>query len=153
MVFLKKWAFEIVLLALLSTCGASMLIFGESPTLDRKFSYTHEEAVALMAAKSPEAIGRYKLHEVLDTFFLVLYSAFSCALLKRNTTNSKLMSLGLLPGIFDLLETWTILGVLYQQFPLPLWLGTLTTIKWLCAYGVIGFIVILSVKKSGRSSK
>lgn len=122
---------------------ASMLALG-APSLDKRLYYTGLEARAFFAKLSLQDAANYRLTEILDLVFIALYSfALVLGFTRLYPRKMILLWLAFAPGVFDIIETGTILHILNfgETFPATDWLGVATFLKWASAVVALGMIV------------
>ncbi|MBO9666310.1 MAG: hypothetical protein J7501_05805 [Bdellovibrio sp.] len=141
---MKKYfgAKELGCIALIMLLATMVQIWGSQKSLDIRLYYTAADAKSFFAELSPAETAAYIRHELFDLAFIGTYSLLFFFWLQRLFPQKKLfVALGFVPGLLDFIETTSILGVLLQglQEP-PLWLGTVTFLKW---FGSICVLVLL----------
>jgi len=140
---------EIYFVVLMILAVAGMRIWGTSETLDPKFYYTGQQARDFFAGQSPVQAYKYLHNELFDLGFLCSYTILLFLLYRRVfTADSYVTLIAFLPGIFDLVETSTIIQVLLKRFvdEAPTWLGITTCLKWSTAGVAILFLAFGFVK-------
>jgi hypothetical protein len=115
-------------------CNAVILIVMPAQILDLRIYYDALQAKTYILGLSEFEHTRYVLTEVLDLFFIFLYT--SVFWLVVNSTESKLkqrIHLVFVPGLIDLTETLLILMALLVNISDPIyeWLGRITFAKWI----------------------
>lgn len=103
-------------------------------SLDAMLYYTDEQAQLFFASLTSKQWQAYQIHELIDLFlFLPIYTWLAFLFMRRLFPyNTYLLSLAFIPGVFDLIETTTILLYLMkliQHFPNSM--GYITFYKWL----------------------
>ena len=132
-----------ILFLLLIGIGAAMRWLGPSDSLDAHFYYTSEYAQIFLTQQSAEEANAYFINELIDLSFLATYSALFFLLFRRYG-GSKRSWLAFIPGIFDLIETVTILSLLRGWATVvPWWLGFATALKWVTATLAIVGVTLL----------
>src|SRR6478752_9429633 len=105
------------LIALAIGVWMTMIKVGAPPGfLDARFFYTHDQAYNFMTSLDDFDRGQYKLNEILDLFFLSIYSLLLVSNLRKVLPPGKAW-FGFIPGAFDLIETTTILRWLQSPNP------------------------------------
>lgn len=108
--------------------------------LDVRFYYNEIEFQKFFQTLSAKEHFRYILVASFDLCFLISYSVFFFLCLKRLTYKKPLFKyLGFLPGIFDLVETGSILAVLTENVPIKSvsWIGYMTALKWVFVISIL----------------
>ena len=103
--------------------------------LDSLFYYTTEYANLFF--KNLNAVDRkkYLFHEIIDIFLIFNYSLL---IYYFSNVISKFNKIFLLPGFFDFIETITIILLLCNIIEsAPIWLGLVTSFKWLTLIVII----------------
>jgi hypothetical protein len=122
-----------------------------------RFFYTGTDAFQYLTNLSSARSTLYFHHELLDLLFLSGYTAlFVFGLEAVFPENLRLKWLGLIPGLFDFVETAGILLSIKRELsPGALsYLGYATAIKWTTDYGVFFLLcggLVLKVSKKFRS--
>jgi|GEM_PF-3653894 len=114
-------------------CAMASLM-SASDILDARFYYSAREATGFFAALEPPQNKIYLEHELLDLVFLSSYTALFGTLAKRVFPNSSsLQFFAFAPGLFDLIETGSIMAILLGSSPgiFVGWLGVVTCCKWI----------------------
>ena len=118
--------------------------------LDTRLFYSSNEAIQYFAQMTMLHSKLYLHHELLDLVYLCVYSILFFNLFEiLFPLNKKLLFLAFLPGVFDLLETSSILYVLRggSVSRVSAWLGTSTLLKWITGTALlltyIGRIIFL----------
>jgi hypothetical protein len=126
----RIWA-SVTALPALYFAMASLMSMRE--ILDARFFYSANDVSRFFAELPPGRAGVYLEHQLLDLLFLSSYSVLSFSLAGFLFPGpSKLKSLALVPGVFDLIETSSIIAILLGA-PIGLfagWLGFATCLKW-----------------------
>lgn len=139
-------AFTLMLLS-----GLAIAIWGTLDSLDSKFFYTSDEAAEFLTSLSAQQLKVYFWTEYVDLIFIVGYSLW---FFKRSQAlfpqNGKLQIAAFVPGIFDAIETVTILILLSMPVfvYVPNWLGFVTALKW-----VTGTFVAVCLINGYRKSR
>ena len=126
--------------------GALMIFFGPENSLDAKIYYTGEEAREFLKGLGDGQSDSYFINELLDLLFIFLYSTLAFISARRIfKTLAFAPWFALVPGVFDLIETSTILFILKVGDTLLALdnLGLVTFLKW--ATGVV--LVVLALVK------
>ncbi|MEK6628154.1 MAG: hypothetical protein AABY53_05970, partial [Bdellovibrionota bacterium] len=121
------------LFAILAIVATLMVKIDSQNTLDARFYYSGLEAVQYFKSLSDKDSYRYLVTEVFDLSFIITYTALLFLSLKRLVYKSqKVKYLAFIPGIFDLVETSTIISVLLGKISIEShpWLGLITAMKW-----------------------
>jgi vacuolar-type H+-ATPase subunit I/STV1 len=128
------------IIALIIT-GLSMHLWGADKVLDAKLFYTMTQAESFFRSLEPSQWQAYLLNEVLDLGFLSSYSLLFFSFARKfYSANSWL---AFIPGIFDLIETTTIiLLLLNRSWSPPIWLGYVTCLKWVTG-GIVGILIVV----------
>lgn len=128
----------------LALIGFSMHSLGLEQTLDRMQFYTADEASLLLNSLSESGVRDYLKNEILDLFFLATYSTLFFNLIRRYFEKINWLHwCALVPGIFDVVETSTIIRLLTGNLlQPPTWLGYVTCLKWI---GVTIMVLLISV--------
>ena len=116
--------------------------------LDARLYYSANDAAVYLSGLSPEQAATYFRHELLDLLFLSSYSLFFVTLLPKRKW------VGVIPGIFDLLETGGILVAL-KVGPRPeivSWLGWATLLKWTTGSYVVA-VLLLQIRHRGLKKR
>jgi hypothetical protein len=130
--------------------GISMHIWGPQESLDTKLFYTAGQANSFINGLSSSEHQAYLLNQVLDLFFLTTYSLLFFFLFHRLRYRNAWI--GIVPGIFDLVETTIIIFALRNSsFYPPVWLGYMTCLKWVVGLIVV-FLIILRFSRAGFSN-
>jgi hypothetical protein len=130
-----------------------MVAFGPKSTLDMKYYYTPIEARHFFQGLSDGQARLYLLNELADLCFLSTYSALAFQISKRVFgATSKLKWLAFTAGLFDLIETGTIICLLAsgRSLQAPFWLGISTCLKWTTGGAGVLFLVFTALTK-GKS--
>jgi hypothetical protein len=123
--------------------------------LDARLAYGPAEALALVEALDASSRSAYRAFNVVDFVFIVLYSALLVTWFRLldPDVDAKLRGwpwLGLLPGVFDLIETTGVALLLRSEQPGQspgLWLAVLgTPLKWLGAVLALSLLVFAEVR-------
>lgn len=116
-----------------------MHLWGAEEILDTKLFYTAAQAESFLRSLEPSQWQAYLLNQVLDLGFLSSYSFLFFFLARKY--DFKKTWLAFVPGVFDLIETTTIIFLLLNKsWSPPVWLGAATCLKW-----VTGGIVLISI--------
>ncbi|MCJ8275863.1 MAG: hypothetical protein HRT44_00780 [Bdellovibrionales bacterium] len=125
--------------------GAVMSQIGPETSLDARFYYSFEEGKDFLAQLNSNQKEAYLLNEFLDLGLIFFYSSFLYVGLSRLFHKSFLgiKYLGLLPGVFDFIETKSIILLLNNTIDTSIlyWLGSITAAKWI--FGAINAIAFL----------
>jgi hypothetical protein len=111
-----------------------MSVFGPSVSLDTKLYYSGNEARALLENLGEAGRRSYFLNEWIDLAFIATYTCAFVLGLRRVWPGRRWSTiLAIAPGVFDYIETISVLLILRLAIPLSWldWLGTITLIKWL----------------------
>lgn len=131
---------------------ADAFVFLSAPdgALDARLFYSPDTVVQLMHALHESGRTAYRLAEFVDLGFIVLYTILIVNWLRffaNRKVRPRLGSpwLGVVPGVFDAVETLSVLALLHQYptMPMPMiWAAVFATpLKWLAVVGMI--LVIL----------
>ena len=115
------------------TLLACMQRFGPGRSLDVMFYYNFDEAKLLFEGFSEDEVKKYLLIEFLDLGLILFYSLFLYISFTKLFKNLIFVRyLGLLPGVFDFIETKSIILILNQSidYSILYWLGMATAAKW-----------------------
>jgi hypothetical protein len=139
-----KEFFDIKMILLFVTMAILIAIMsqvGLPGALDARFFYTNLEANLFLQTRTTDQLQMYRFTALLDLFFIYKYSRALTLALWRLYPRTKIWIVGVVPGIFDLLETGTIIAAIHSPsrvLALP-GLGYITAIKWLTAAAVVVF--------------
>jgi hypothetical protein len=139
-----KEFFDLKMILLFVTMGLLVGIMsqvGPAGALDGRFFYSDLEAQLFLRTLAPEKLNLYRFNELLDLFFIYKYSRALTLALWRLHPGTKIWLVGLVPGLFDLLETGTILAAIHSATRTLAFsgLGYVTAVKWTTALLVVGF--------------
>ena len=125
--------------------GIVLSHFDVPHSLDARFYYSFDQASQYISSLTPDQVDKYLLNEFIDLGFIFFYSSFLYVAFSRFFHKSFLgiKYLGLVPGIFDFIETKSIILVLNKTVDPSLfyWLGSVTAAKW--TFGGICFIILV----------
>jgi hypothetical protein len=116
----------------------SMRLFDVTESLDVKMYYTGDQARAFLQNMNAENRNAYFVNELIDLLFICAYTASLWIGLRWVYPKDKIMwPLAFAPAAFDLLETLHIIYALKIEGPHLFfdWLGVVTFLKWLLAFG------------------
>lgn len=123
--------------------------FGPGRSLDAMFYYNYDEAKLLFESLNQEEVKKYLLTEFLDLGLILFYSLFLYISFTKLFKNIIFIRyLGLIPGVFDFIETKSIILILNQSidYSILYWLGMATAAKWsmgaVCALLLITGLVL-----------
>ncbi|MGE3260277.1 MAG: hypothetical protein AB7K68_00715 [Bacteriovoracia bacterium] len=122
---------------------AAMAALG-APSLDKRLYYTGLEAREFFSRLSAQDAANYRLNEIIDLGFILLYTFTLVLTFVRLYPRSKLLYwIAFAPAVFDLIETGSILHVLNfgETFPVLSWLGAATFLKWASTVVALGLIL------------
>lgn len=140
---MKSLPKEIWLLILIVFLVTMVQLWGSQKALDVRLYYSALEAQDFFAGLSSAEVNAYIRHELFDVAFIFTYSYLLLLQIRRVYKPSLMMTgIAVLPGIFDLIETSTILTVLMGWIEAPAWLGAITFVKWMTA--AVSLLTILS---------
>ena len=142
----------VVWLALVTLVYAGFLLLAapEQGILDARVFYGPDDIRELLTRQGEEGRAAYMAAALADLGFIVVYSILFVTWVRflrvRYALPRKLPGIiGVLPGVFDLVETGSILLLLraYPDQPLePTWAAVITTpLKWLAAVGLVALVV------------
>ncbi|MBK8173333.1 MAG: hypothetical protein IPK60_23775 [Sandaracinaceae bacterium] len=132
--------YTIVLGLVAMATSATLVAIGPSQTLDTRFFYSAQTAHDFLVDIGAEGRSAYLRVECIDFGLICVYSAFLLRVFLRRFEGRPLHWIALVPGAFDLAETFTIFTLLtHDDFDVPGYLGYLTCAKWVSA------IVVLAV--------
>jgi len=123
--------------------------------LDARLAYGPAQALALVEALDASALSAYRLFNVVDFVFIVLYSVLLVIWFRllEPDVDTKLRGwpwLGLLPGVFDFVETTGVALLLHSDQPGQspgLWLAVLgTPLKWFGAALALSLLVVAEIR-------
>ena len=123
--------------------------------LDARLAYGPAQALALVEALDASALSAYRVFNVVDFVFIVLYSVLLVTWFRLldPDVEAKLRGwpwLGLLPGVFDFVETTGVALLLHSEQPGQspgLWLAVLgTPLKWFGAVLAVSLLVFAEVR-------
>ncbi|MBN2036422.1 MAG: hypothetical protein JW768_06735 [Chitinispirillaceae bacterium] len=123
--------------------------------LDARLAYEPAQALALVEALDASALSTYRLFNVVDFVFIVVYSVLLVTWFRLldPDVDTKLRGwpwLGLLPGVFDFVETTGVAFLLHSEQPGQspgLWLAVLgTPLKWFGAVLALSLLVVAEVR-------
>ena len=143
---------EFCLIVALILIGGWMLIWGSSGSLDMKFYYSADEARRFLYGLSASEAANYLRNEWVDLGFLSTYSALFFVLARRFYPSKPILHFwAIVPGLFDLIETVTIIWLLlyWKAVAPPAWLGVMTCLKWLSGASIS--LLILAAMIRSRS--
>jgi|GEM_PF-4469795 len=139
------------LLGLMLLFLLGIIILGpQQTTLDAKLYYTGDEARALLQGMGDATLHRYFIGELIDLCFLSTYTAALIVALHKVLKNKAIATiLGAVPGLFDLIETSTILYVLKHPEVQSVfdWLGVVTFLKWTIGMVALVILILRGVRK------
>ena len=127
--------------------------------LDARLAYGPAQALALIEDLDTSELSAYRLFNLFDFMFIVLYSVLLVTWFRllEPDVEAKLRGwpwLGLLPGVFDFIETIGVTLLLHSEQPgqsLGLWLAVLgTPLKWLGTFLVLlllGFAEVRGLRR------
>lgn len=147
----KKLLFALLGLVII---GVLISLLGPNESLDAKLFYSGDEALNFFQSLTEPAIAKYKNQEILDLFFILLYTTVFYRLLRVRKPEWAFL-LCLLPGIMDYSETLSILTYLLNgTSPIPLnWLGYVTFLKWFLGFILGLYIVFILTTEPFRRSR
>ena len=146
---MKSWHKEIWLILLIVILVIMVQLWGSQKALDIRLYYSADEAKNFFASLSASEVSAYIRHELFDLVFIFTYSYLLLLQIRRVYKPALFMTaMALTPGIFDFIETSTILGVLMGWIQSPPWLGAATFIKWIASAIVILTILTGWVRKA-----
>ncbi|MGZ3692641.1 MAG: hypothetical protein ACXWQO_00105 [Bdellovibrionota bacterium] len=128
----------------------AMLALG-APSLDSRLYYTGQEARQFFAHISAQDAANYRLNEIIDFVFIGVYTFTLVLSFSRLHSRSPLLYwIAFAPGVFDLIETGSILHILNfgETFPVTGWLGVATFLKWMSALVAVGLLIRGAMKKA-----
>jgi hypothetical protein len=128
----------------------AMLALG-APSLDQRLYYTGLEARKFFAHISLQDAANYRLTEMIDFAFIGLYTCTLVLSFSRLHSRSPLLYwIAFAPGVFDLIETGTILHILNfgETFPATDWLGVATFLKWMSGAVAIGLLIRGAIRRA-----
>jgi len=137
-----KAVFDVKMIVVLVTCGLLVSIMSRlSPpgNLDVRLFYSNLDGNFFLRGLAPEALNNYRFTEYLDLFFIFNYTQAMLLTLRRRRPESLIWLIALVPGVFDLVETGTIIAALHRNppfLPVPN-LGMFTCLKWVSIAGVL----------------
>lgn len=109
--------------------GLSMHVLGPDNVLDTELFFTASEADTFIRGLGIQNMRAYFVNEIVDLLFLVTYSVLFFLLARRYYFRKTWLTF--IPGIFDLIETTTIILLLQNKsYASPIWLGYVTCLKW-----------------------
>jgi hypothetical protein len=123
--------------------------------LDARLAYGPAQALALIEALDASALSAYRIFNLVDFVFIVLYSVLLVTWFRLldPDVEAKLRGwpwLGLLPGVFDFVETTGVALLLHSEQPGQspgLWLAVLgTPLKWFGAVLALLLLVFAEVR-------
>lgn len=123
--------------------------------LDARLAYGPTQAIALVEAMNPSALSAYRAFNVVDFIFIVFYSVLLVTWFRLldPDVEAKLRGwpwLGLLPGVFDIVETTGVALLLHSGQPGQspgLWLAVLgTPLKWFGAVLALSLLVLAELR-------
>jgi hypothetical protein len=123
--------------------------------LDARLAYRPAQALALVEALNASALSAYRVFNVVDFVFIVLYSVLLVTWFRLLDLDveAKLCGwpwLGLLPGVFDFVETTGVALLLHSEHPGQspgLWLAVLgTPLKWFGAVLALSLLLFAEVR-------
>jgi hypothetical protein len=123
--------------------------------LDARLAYGPAQALALVEALNASALSAYRVFNVVDFVFIVLYSVLLVTWFRLLDLDveAKLRGwpwLGLLPGVFDFVETTGVALLLHSEHPGQspgLWLAVLgTPLKWFGAVLALSLLLFAEVR-------
>ena len=123
--------------------------------LDARLAYGPAQALALVEALNASALSAYRVFNVVDFVFIVLYSILLVTWFRLldPDVEAKLRGwpwLGLLPGVFDFVENTGVALLLHSEQPGQspgLWLAVLgTPLKWFGAVLALSLLVFAEVR-------
>lgn len=133
----------ISLIAIIILIGLLMFFFGPSESLDAKLYYTGNQAISLFKHMEKIQVKIYLYNEILDLLLITSYSLlFYLCVMNLYPQNFKIRYLCLLPGGFDLIETFSVLLIINRGGPYSIlhWLGIITLFKWTTGLLIVGLI-------------
>jgi len=148
----------IIAFATLALSGIAILIVGTLNSLDVRFYYTAQQADDFLRSLSPLESQRYLRTELLDLIFLSSYSVLLAFSMRRLYPSKIFLAwYAIIPGVFDLAETMTIILLLAKwiSYPPP-WLGLATCLKWTIGASVIALVLggpIINTRKKFQAAK
>lgn|GEM_PF-1683251 len=145
----RRFSFEVLLVILLLGSGLAMYFWGFHNSLDARFYYSQGESLRFFEGLTTVEVEKYKRQEIFDFLFIAAYSGLFVRVLGLLFPKKLLLkSLGLVPGVLDVIETVTIMLVLLGIVPLaPLGLGFVTGAKWVASGLVLLFVAVASVRR------
>lgn len=148
---IKKYGAEISWAFATIAFGASMATWGHNNILDSRFFYTAVESQELFRSFTQTDRQHYFINEIFDVGFIISYTALAYLVACRHPLKL-IRQIVFIPALLDMVETLSILHVLWQGHPgPPEWLGYVTCLKWLAgALATLLFVVFL--KKSWQFS-
>ncbi len=119
-------------IASLIASGLAIHFWGYDGPLEMNFYYSKDEAIRFFSGLTSEETHTYLRSECFDFLFLFSYSVLFFRWLNRLFSDSSFCRwLGIVPGMFDLIETFTSSLILMGVVPAaPAWLGFMTCAKW-----------------------
>ena len=136
-----------VVLNVLALIGVGMIMKHCSPhgSLDSQIYYSGEEARVYLKGLTDGQSFSYFVNQFWDLLFIFLYSALGYFSVKKLFSTIKMAPwLALIPGVFDLIETTSILFILKLGDAINALdaLGVVTLLKW-CSGGLLAVLIIL----------
>lgn len=134
------------LVVLLVFVGLMMHFLDPHDVLDIRFFYTSSQANNYLRGLNDFKARSYLFKETLDLLFFTTYSLLFFLLARRFYFRKAWLAL--LPGLFDLIETTTIIFLLINRTQeSPVWLGYATCLKWTSGFVVGAAIVAGFIKR------
>jgi len=123
--------------------------------LDARIAYGPAQAIALFEALDASSRAAYRVFNFIDFAFIPLYSALLVTWFRFLDTDADADMpgwpwLGLLPGVFDVVETAGVALLLRSEHPAQspgLWLAVVgTPLKWLGTARVLSLLVLAEIR-------
>lgn len=128
-----------------------MHVWGADRVLDTELFYTAAQAQSFFQSLEPLESQTYLLHETLDLVFLSSYGALFFLMARKFELRGYLLAF--VPGVFDLIETVTIIFLLLNRiWSPPFWLGYVTCLKWATG-GIVLFSLLAGFAKRKKERR